>query len=411
MSRFTDGLTNIVNKLANRRSAAAANIITATRLDDNQLRVIYRTGLGSKIVRIKAGYALNDTLQFDCKADEKVYKKRLERSVKLAAKFMLGFGRGIILINERGADHSTPATAGFKLELVKLDVFSGDMVQAMDVSLDLNDVRYQKPKYYNVNGKQFHWTRVIDFTYYMPAELDAPTYKYGGISEFELIHQQLLNDGVVERASATIIEKNSTLFHLVSGFKDSVRCGDDDALVQYYSKLADLRSIYGDAIIDKEDDVKSIAQSLTNLADVDNITLRRLAMVTSIPLPILVGESVGGLNSAGTQERQSFQDMTEALQFDYMLDPICRLCGVFGIEGVTFKDNQGGTANERLDYETKVIANAEKLAGLGEDYREYLKDHDVLKDDPWKAMFAPPEEEEEPEPAAQDLLSAPVNEA
>ena len=103
--------------------------------------------------------------------------------------------------------------------------------------------------------------------------------------------------------------------------------------------------------------------------------------------------------------------MTEALQFDYLLDPICRLCGVFGVDGVTFKDNQGGTANERLDYETKVIANAEKLAGLGEDYREYLKDHDVLKDDPWKLMFEPPEEEEEPEPNAQDLLAAPVNEA
>ena len=391
MSRFTDGLTNIINKLANRRSAVASNIITADVLQSSQLREIYRTGMGSKIVRIKAGYALNDTLQFKSDKDQALYEERLERPVKKSAKFMLGFGRGIILINERGADHSKPATS-FNLERVKLDVFSGDMVTVQDISRDLDDPRYQKPRLYSVNGKNFHYTRVIDFTYFMPVEQDLPSYQFGGVSEFELIHAQMVNDGIVERASGTIVEKNSTLFHKVQGFKDAVRCGDDDALVQYYAKLGDLRSVYGDGLIDSEDDVISVAQALTNLADVDQITLRRLALVTSIPLPILIGESVKGLNSAGTQERQSFQDMTESLQFDYLLEPIQQLCKVFGIDGVKFKENQGGTALERLDFETKAIDNAIKLDALGEDYRPYLKEHDIIKDDPWSAVFGAPDE-------------------
>lgn len=393
MSRFTDGLANIVNQLANRRSAVAVNRIVSTKLDWPQMRAIYRSGLGSKIVRIKAGYALNDTLQFKDKRDEKLYKAKLERAVKKAAKQMIGFGRGIILINERGANHSKPASS-FDLARVKLDVFSGDMVSVTGVSTDLDDPRYQKPKHYVVRGKSFHYTRVIDFTYFMPVEQDLPNYEYGGVSEFELIHAQIINDGIVERASGTIVEKNSTLFHKIAGFKDRIACGDDDALIQYYSKLADLRSIYGDGIIDAEDDVVPVAQPLTNLADVDQITLRRLAMVTSIPLPILVGESVTGLNSTGAQERQSFQDMTETLQYDYLLDPITQLCAVYGIDDVCFKDNQGGTANERLDYETKVIANAKSLDELGEDYRGYLKDHDIIKDDPWKAVFGDPADEE-----------------
>lgn len=406
MTRFSDGIANIVNQLANRRSAVAVNRIVSNKLDWPQMRAIYRSGLGSKIVRIKAGYALNDTLQFESVQDEKLYKAKLERQVKNAAKLMIGFGRGIILINERGANHSKPATS-FDLSRVKLDVFSGDMVTAQGVSIDLDDPRYQRPRHYVVRGKSFHYTRVIDFSYFMPAEEDLPRYEYGGISEFELIHTQMINDGIVERASGTIVEKNSTLFHKVKGFKDAVRCGDDDALVKYYSKLAELRGIYGDGIIDDEDDVISVAQALTNLADVDQITLRRLAMVTSIPLPILVGESVQGLNSAGTQERQSFQDMTETLQYDYLLDPISQLCAVYGIEGVCFKDNQGGTANERLDYETKVIANAAALDMLGEDFRGYLKDHGVVKDDPWKVVFSEPEEEAEPLPA----IGAPTVEA
>lgn len=407
MSRFTDGLANIVNHLANRRSAVAVNQIVSTKLDWPQMRAIYRSGLGSKIVRIKAGYALNDTLQFKDKRDEKLYKAKLERAVKKAAKQMIGFGRGIILINERGANHSKPASS-FDLARVKLDVFSGDMVSVTGVSTDLDDPRYQKPKHYVVRGKSFHYTRVIDFTYFMPVEEDLPNYQYGGVSEFELIHAQMINDGIVERASGTIVDKNSTLFHKVQGFKDAVRCGEDDALVQYYSKLADLRSIYGDGIIDAEDDVVSVAQALTNLADVDQITLRRLAMVTSIPLPILVGESVTGLNSTGAQERQSFQDMTETLQYDYLLDPITQLCAVYGIDDVCFKDNQGGTANERLDYETKVIANAKALDELGEDYRGYLKDHDIIKDDPWKAVFGDPADEEAEEVVPAQAGGQPV---
>lgn len=393
-SKFIDGLANIVNQLANRRSATAVNIVTSPRIDDSQLREIYKTGLGSKIIRIKTGYALNDTLQFKDEKDERVYKLKMERAVKKASKFMLGFGRGIILMNERGADLSKPGR-DVDMSRVKLEAFSGDMVTAQSISFDLNDERYMRPMFYSVRGKLFHYTRVIDFTYYMPTEVDLPTYRYGGISEFQLIHTQLINDGIVERASGTILEKNSTLFHKIAGFKDSIRCKDDDALVEYYAKLAELRGIYGDGIIDSADDVIVVAQSLSDLDKVDNVSLRRLALVTSIPLPLLVGESIGGLNSTGAQERQSFQDMTEALQYDYLIDGICELCAHYGIFDVKFKENQGGTATERLDFETKVIDNAVKLDGLGEDYRAYLKEHAVLKDDPWGDMFKPEEVEAE----------------
>jgi len=398
---FRDGMANIVNGLANRRSAVATNVITSTRLDDTQLRAIFKTGLGAKIVTIKTGYALNETLQFKSDKDKDKYDLRLQRAVKKAAKFMIGFGRGIILLNERGADLSKPRTEPVDPSKTKLDVFSGDMVTAMEVSIDLSDERYQKPKYYNVRGKSFHWSRVIDFTYYLPPELDLPNYKYGGISEFEMIHTQLINDGIVERASGTILEKNSTLFHKIKGFADAVRCGDDNYLIQYYARLAEIRGIYGDGLIDGEDDVISIAQTLTNLDAVDNITIRRLALVTSIPVPMLVGESVQGLNSTGNQERQSFQDMVEGLQFDYLLDPITELCHAYGIDGVCFKENQGGTAAERMDFETKVIDNAVKLNDLGEDYRAYLIEHDVIKKDAWADLFKPEEEES----AADDLTA------
>lgn len=385
--KFLDGLTNVVNQLINRRNAGAANVVTIKRIHDSELRALLLTGIGSKIVRLKANYALNDTLVFADDQQKALFNKRLMRPVKKAAKHMIAFGRGIILLNERGQDLSSPRTASVNLDRTKFDVFSGDMVTPVNVSIDLNDARYMKPRYYSVNGHMFHHSRVIDFTYFEPAELDAATFNYGGVSEFQLIYNQIINDGVVERASGTIVEKNATVFHKIKGFKESLEAGQDKELIDYYGKLADLRSIYGDGIIDSEDDVISVAQALTNLADVDQITLRRLAMVTGIPLAVLVGENVKGLNSSGEEERATFQDTIENLQFECLLDPINHLMTAVGLDPVEFAENQGGSAQERIDFESTAIQNAVALWQLGEDYREYLDRNEVIVKDGFKKMF------------------------
>lgn len=386
MKKFLDGLTNVVNQLANRRNAQTTNRVTRNRIDESELRELMVSGLGSKIIRLKSGYALNDTLEFSDKLDEAIYKRHLERHVRKAAKYMLGFGRGAIVVLEQGVSTSEPLRKTLEPG-TRLAVLSGDIIKGTNVKLDLMSERYMKPDTYMARGVTFHHSRVIDFTYVEPAEEDAPNYDYGGVSEFELIYNQIINDGVVERASGAIVEKNATVFHKIKGFKESLEAGQDAELIQYYSTLAQLRSIYGDGIIDSEDDVISVAQALTNLADVDQITLRRLAMVTGIPLSVLVGENVKGLNSSGDQERQTFQDTIENLQFDYLLEPIQRLCKLFGIEGVEFAENQGGTALERLEYESRVVENAEKLWQMGEDYRAYLREREMLKADPFKGMF------------------------
>lgn len=385
--KFLDGLTAVVNHLINRRSAQANNVIERTRMTDAEMRAMLVTGLGSKIVRLKTGYALNDTLAFKDEAQKALYQRHLQRSVKRASKFMLAFGRGVIVLNEQGEDMSTPRTRSVDMTRTRFSVFSGDMVHPLDVSIDLSNPRYMRPRYYTINGHDFHYSRVIDFTYVEPAEQDASIYKYGGVSEFELIRNQIINDGVVERASGAIVEKNATVFHKIKGFKESLAAGQDQELIDYYSKLADLRSIYGDGIIDAEDDVISVTQALTNLADVDQITLRRLAMVTGIPLSVLVGENVRGLNSSGDNERETFQDTIENLQFDYMLDPICNLTEACDMGVVEFAENQGGSALERIEYDTKVIQNAEVLWRLGEDYRHYLNQNEVIVKDRFKEMF------------------------
>jgi hypothetical protein len=148
-----------------------------------------------------------------------------------------------------------------------------------------------------------------------------------------------------------------------------------------------MRSIYGAGVIDMEDDVITLTQTLSNLAESDNITLRRLAMVTGLPLSWLVGEAATGLNSTGEGERQVLMQTIATLQSDYLLEPINRIMRLHGMGPVSFKDNQGETQAEKMDYQTKAIANAHTLWTMGEDYGTYLRDHDVIKRDDFDSFF------------------------
>ena len=401
--KLFDSLTNFVNGLANKRNAIDQNAVTAHRIDDVEVRAIMRTGLGSKILRIKAGYALDDTLEFDNTEDEKFYELRMARAVKKAARLSVAFGRSIIIILDKDGNLTKPLPKELNPATTRIEVFSGDMVTVPTVSIDLTDPRYLKPMMYMVRGQVIHHTRVIDFKYVEPAELDAPTYRYGGVSEFELIRPQLIADGIVQRAVPSILEKNSSFFYKVTGFKDALQSKQADSMVEYFTRMEDQRSIYGAGIVDMEDDVTTVDQSLTNLSDADSITLRRLAMVTGIPMTVLVGENARGLNATGDSEQSIFQDMIETLQSEYLIEPINELMRKFGKGIVIFKDNQGQTPNDRLDVETKVIANAEKLALIGEDYTKYLQDHGLSQKDKIASFF---ESQEESESGEMETLAA-----
>ena len=304
-----DGITSLVSSLANRRKASARNQITSDRISDYELRQAYITGVMSKIIRLKTGYALNDTLQFDSETGKQFYNSVLAKNVKEAAKYQLGFGRGVIVIVEKGADLSTQMTE--VPESYRLQVFSGDVVTHGEIEKNLESKNYWKPKTFNIYGNVIHNSRVVDFTYYKPTEVDAPEYRYGGVSETELVYNQLINAGVVEDAAASIIEKNSTPFYKVKDFKSLMQSKQESTLVEYFGRIEDARSIYGAGLLDADDSVDVLNQSLTNLMDVDTISLRRLAMVTGIPLALLVGENVKGLNSTGKEERVAFQDTIE----------------------------------------------------------------------------------------------------
>lgn len=385
--KFTDGLVNLVNKLANNRSGSTVNKFKPSRLEREQLRAIYKTGIGNKIVRLKAGMAFDDTLVFESKTDGDYWHDVAERKAIDAVQGMLSYGRGIVVIHHKGDDLAKPL-GKVDQQSVILSEFTGDLVTVGNVSRDLQGGHYLKPLTYTVEGHQVHHSRVVDFRYVKPPEREAALYLYGGISEFELIVEQLVNDGIIERASSAIVDKSSTFVYKVAGFKDALRAGNDDELIDYFTQLENLRSIHGGLVIDNEDDATSVSQALTNLSEINEMSLRRIALVTGIPVSYLIGEAVRGLNSTGESERNALLDTIQQLQKLFLTQPVWELCDKLGLGARRWADDQGITDSDRANYEATILDNALKLWQMGEDANKYLSDKGLADefdaDDFWK---------------------------
>lgn len=376
-----DGLTNIVNSLSNSRSVVGQYTHMPTaKLSDSVLRSVYKSGIGSRIIDIKCGYAINDTLQFESDSDAELYQKRYAHKVKEAVRWMLVYGRAIIVLHHVGDKLSQPL-GKVRPDDVVLSVFGGDEANAQAIDTDLQSERYMIPTVYQVAAESIHHSRVVDFVYRKPPAYERPNYKYGGISEFETIYEQVLSDGVIQRATPRIVEKASTMFYKVLGFRDKMAMKQDREIINYFTTLENHRGLYGAGLLDADDEVEIVSQSITGLAEIDMLGLRRLAMVTGIPLNVLVGESAKGLNSNGKQERATLQDTIESLQSEYLQEPIGRLFELCNMGDVKFKDNQGESANERAEYDKLAIENATGLAALGEDHRSYLVERGIIKED------------------------------
>ncbi len=143
--------------------------------------------------------------------------------------------------------------------------------------------------------------------------------------------------------------------------------------------MENMRSVFGASIIDQTDEeVVTVSQTLPDLAAADAVSLRRLAMVTRIPLPILVGESVQGLNSSGNVESETFDDMIRQIQHRYLFPALRSLFDKIGIGKFSFKKNFRDNTTDILKQQQLVLQNAQAMQDLGmsvDDVTEYIREN------------------------------------
>lgn len=386
----TDSIKSLINGLKNKRKTTSANIAQSESvLDFETCYALWQSAIGRKVVNIKSQYPLNNTIQFESEEQEKFYKRNLEQYIRRAGQYMLAYGRGVVVVVSKDDPLNSPLMKSSKSKKM-LRVFSKQVVSVSDVDKDWYSDRFMQPKSYFVNGEEVHHSRVIDFSYIRLPDQKQAEAQYGGVSEFQFIYQQLINDNVVSDSSASILEKSANMFYKIKDFKRLSMNKQAGDIIDYIGAMEDVRGIYGAGIVDAEDDVINVSQSISNIQEADTISLRRIALGTSIPMAWLVGESAGGLNSTGKIESEAYQSMIEEMQQSYYLTNINKLMRIFNSNDIEFKDNQAISPEEKIKYETQAINNAQVLWSIGQDENKYLKHHDIdssSEDIDYSSMF------------------------
>ena len=385
---FFDSIKSFYSNLTNKRNPLYGNTPSSRLLDNRTLNEIYKLGIGNKIARIKGHSPLKNSIEFSSKDDEEFFNRKLRNIVLDASMWMVAFGRSIIVVfHPSEKDLSQRLKSNLNKSEFQYRVFDRTEVSAISYEPDLLNERYDKPNIYSVGKYQFHYSRVVDFTYIRPIHDDLPTYDYGGIPEYELIYNQIITDGIVERSSAAILEKSSTFIYKVNELKNILTSKQQDVVLEYFRMVEEVRSIYGAVMLDKEDEPMVMQQQLSNLKEINDNSLRRLSMVTSIPIAVLVGENVQGMNANGEKEMDMMQETKENIQQSYLIEPLNKLMLISGRGPIKFKENQGDTPQKRIDLETKTIANAKVLNEIGEDYNKYLVEKGILEKKPIDDFF------------------------
>jgi hypothetical protein len=380
MLNLLDGIKSLTNKLINDRNVIGNNTVVSSRLSPEYIREIMKTGLANRVVSLKADFATKNGFNFNDDLSLKFYDS-ISREIKKVVFSMISYGRGIVVLIEPALPLSEPL---LNVKNARVKTFTGDMVTVTATEFDVSKPDYMKPTTYIVRGYEIHPSRVVDFTYKEVSEYEAQEYHFGGIGEIELIHDQLINDGIVERASVGILEKSSTLYHKINGFKNALLTEKDDGVVKFVRDLEDLRSIHGSGIIDSEDDVTVISQALTNLAETDQMVLRRVALVTGIPYTLLIGESSSALSGTHETERDVFNEVIDSVQENYIIPPLTQLMTLMGYSEPSLIVGQNVSDKDQMAIDDLAIRNASGLDEMGEDPTIYLSKYGIIPepDDP-----------------------------
>lgn len=377
--RIRDSLTNTLSELQNSRNAISNHRQERTGRDLAELSALFSSnGLCRRIVDIKAGYALSDSIKFTLVESAQSYNSELASKVLECARYMVAFGRGAIALTRDGENLAEPFDSEGEGKLTATVFAGNEIFTTAENQTHPSLPRYRQPTAYQMGGVHFHYSRVVDFTWVKPSPIDLPIYNYGGMSEFEICRDELILNGIITTALGNIVGQMSTFVRKIDGFHDALRAGQKDAIINAMSVSEVNRGLTGSLLIDGKDDVLAVSQTLTGLSEVDQSALRRLSMVTGIIMPLLIGENVKGLNATGDNERQLHNVMVSAIRNNHLKGPLTQLFKAFRMGDWAFSDDGSESEFQRADRHAKIIANAAALENMGLDGSQLIYDSGII---------------------------------
>lgn len=353
-----DSYTNVparIGQFTGNMASQGHYALTRRTQDYMQLLAMYRSHwIVRKVVDVLAEDMLKDAPKLSCELEPEQVAKfdRVLRDTATMDKLLEAlkwgrlFGGGVALICIDGHDDlSEPLRVedvdlGSYRGLIALDRWSG-VFPSQELVTDLSYPRdFGLPEFYtcnfgNENAVTVHHTRVLRFTGRPLPEWERQTEMYWGLSEIELIYDELQKRdytswntvSLVTRAQIMSV-KDDQLAQSMSGI------GRSDAAHQQYltrmDAMAQSMNNQGLLVVGKEGGLESNTYTFGGLADILNMQMADVAGAAEIPMSRLYGRMMSTLGTTGEGDLQVYYDLVESKrnrevnpQMDRLLPVIC----------------------------------------------------------------------------------------
>lgn len=235
---------------------------------------------------------------------------------------------------------------------------------------------YFRPRWWFVQGRRIHSSRIIRVVQNEPPFLLRPAYNFGGIPAVQMALDYLVHFTGTRESAARLLNKFSltVMKSNLQGLMYQSEGAESD-LVRRLKYFAANRDNDGVMLVDKEEeDVIQLNTPLSGVTEIVRLGLEMLAAIWHQPVTKYLGISPGGMNATGESDMRNWYDYA-ASQQETMLGPgMCTLLELLQASELGRVDNAVSwqwepmwTPTKREQAETGKLAvdSAVQLVGAG----------------------------------------------
>ena len=267
-------------------------------------------------------------LEPDADKKEALDKLEVELKIKdhiaLAAKWARVYGGAAIVIVIDGEDIETPINfetirEGADVNFIVLDRYN---IVSGPVENMIMSKNFGMPEYYTVarDGQKIHYTRVIKFFGEISTLTEFEQANYWGNSLYCSLFDPIAEAQTTFSSIANLVFEASVDVYRINGLNALVAEGNDELVVKRLKLANELKSVINGIALDKEDEYEKKQVRFSELDDIDDRAIQKVAGASDIPVTRLLGISPSGMNATGESDMLNYHDKVQSIQ-DNVLRP------------------------------------------------------------------------------------------
>lgn len=194
---------------------------------------------------------------------------------------------------------------------------------------DTTSIDYGKPEMWLISpvvgGSPYsvHNSRIWVFDGEALPEIIRQSNEGWGASSLQCCADQLKRVGMGHQYAMMLLERSQQAVHKIPGLANTLRAPGGDAMIQKRVDVVDyVRGVLNTIVIDGEEDYTVTTQPMTGVPDVLDRMAEALSAVTSIPVSVLMGKSMGGLANSEKSSLDNWHATIASYQNDILRKPL-----------------------------------------------------------------------------------------